>query len=140
MSVTLNPYVNFRGEAREAGDFYASVLGGEITRSTFADYGIPAAPGQEAWIMHSQLVTPLGLVLMVSDVPTGMDYTPGTNISISLSGGPEDADTLRGYFEGLSAGGAVTLPLDQAPWGDWFGQLTDRFGIDWLVNIGGSPQ
>jgi len=134
---TLNPYISFRGQAREAGEFYRSVFGGELTASTFADYQMPAGPDEADWIMHSQL-TSSGLTLMISDVPSSMEYTPGNNISVSLSGGADDSEELRGFYEGLSDGGTVTMPLDKAPWGDYFGQVIDRFGINWLVNIAGS--
>ncbi|TAJ48624.1 MAG: VOC family protein [Herbiconiux sp.] len=133
----LNPYISFRGQAREAGEFYRSVFGGELTVSTFADYQMPAGPDEADWIMHSQL-TSSGLTLMISDVPSSMEYTPGNNISVSLSGGADDSEELRGFYEGLSDGGTVTMPLDKAPWGDYFGQVIDRFGINWLVNIAGS--
>ena len=62
-----------------------------------------------------------------------MTFTPGTNFSMSLSG--ESEDELRGYFDKLSAGGSVTMPLEKAPWGDTFGMLTEKFGTQWLVNI-----
>jgi hypothetical protein len=77
-----------------------------------------------------------GMVLMGADTPDRMEYAPGTNISISLSG--DDESQLRGYFEKLSAGGPVTMPLEKATWGDIFGLFTDKFGINWLVNISAS--
>ena len=74
---------------------------------------------------------------MASDAPPGMPLDQGGSISVSLSG--DDETTLRGYWNGLAAGGQVTVPLEKAPWGDTFGMLTDKFGIAWLVNISGSP-
>jgi PhnB protein len=70
---------------------------------------------------------------MASDTPPGMEFHSGGNITISLSG--DDGDLLRGYFEKLSEGGQVTMPLKKQMWGDEFGSLTDRFGVSWLVNI-----
>jgi PhnB protein len=70
---------------------------------------------------------------MASDTPNRMEFRPGTNISMSLSGDNEKETT--GYFEKLSAGAKITQPLSKAPWGDTFGMLTDKFGIHWLVNI-----
>jgi len=64
-----------------------------------------------------------------------MEYKAGTNYSMSLSG--DNEAELKGYFEKLSAGGNVTMPLEKAPWGDAFGMLTDKFGVSWLVNITG---
>jgi PhnB protein len=137
---TLNPYLNFRGQAKEAIEFYRSVFGGELGLSTFADFGMPVEPGEEHLVMHAQLVAPDGFVLMASDTPAHMDLTPGDNISVSLSGGPEESERLHGWFDALAAGGSIDEPLVPAPWGDSFGMLTDRFGIRWLVNIGGTPQ
>jgi PhnB protein len=137
MTTRLNPYLNFRDTAREAMDFYQSVFGGELTRSTFGEFQASDDPAEQNKIMHSMLITDNGLVLMASDTPNRMDYTSGTNFSISLSG--EDDAELRGYWEKLSAGGTITMPLNQAPWGDTFGMCVDKFGISWLVNING-PQ
>ena len=135
MTTRLNPYISFRDNAREAMDFYQSVFGGELTRSTFGDMHASEDPAEQEKIMHSMLVTD-GLALMASDTPNGMEFTPGTNISISLSG--EDDAELRGYWDRLSEGADITMPLEKAPWGDSFGMLTDRFGITWMVNIAGA--
>jgi PhnB protein len=137
MTTRLNPYLNFRDTAREAMDFYQSVFGGELTSSTFGEFQASDDPAEQDKIMHSMLITDNGLVLMASDTPNRMDHTPGTNFSISLSG--EDDAELRGYWEKLSAGGTITMPLNQAPWGDTFGMCVDKFGISWLVNIN-APQ
>ena len=133
----LNPYIAFTGNAREAMEFYRSVFGGELTLSTFGDFQMPGIGADDRdKIMHGQLTTPSGFTLMAADAPTGMPVGGGSNITISLSGGP--TENLRDYWDALVAGGTVTLPLEQAPWGDSFGQLTDRFGINWMVNIAGA--
>lgn len=133
----LNPYISFRGTAREAMEFYRSVFGGELDLSTFAEFQMPGIAEDEAnLIMHGQLEAPGGLVLMAADTPRSMDLAEGSNIAISLSG--DDDAELRGYWEKLAEGGSVTMPLEAAPWGDAFGQLTDRFGVSWMVNIAGS--
>lgn len=132
MATQLNPYLNFRGEAREAMDFYQSVLGGELTRSTFGESHMDVPADEVDQIMHSQLQTPAGLALMAADIPSSMELASGSAISVSLSG--DDEAELRGWFDGLSAGGTVTVPMAKAPWGDTFGMFTDKFGIDWLVN------
>jgi len=134
MASRLNPYLTFLGNAREAIEFYQQVFGGELTLSTFGEYGM-ADENVANQVMHAQLETPSGYTLMVSDTPPGMDYTPGTNITVSLSG--DDADDLRGYFTKLSEGGTVTMPLEKQMWGDEFGSCTDRFGIPWMANISG---
>ena len=133
MASRLNPYLNFAGTAKEAMEFYRDVFGGELTMNTFADFG--GADGQPApdGIMHAQLETDAGYTLMASDAPPGMELDTGSTISVSLSG--DDADQLRGYWEKLTAGGTVTMPLEKQMWGDEFGMVTDRFGVAWMVNI-----
>jgi PhnB protein len=132
MTSRLNPYISFNGTARQAAEFYRDVFGGELAMNTFAEFGAADSPDADK-IMHGQLETPKGYVLMVSDTPEGMDYNPGTNITVSLSG--DDGDELRGYFERLADGGAVTMPLEKQMWGDEFGMCQDKFGISWMVNI-----
>lgn len=135
MSSQLNPYLSFRGQAREAMTFYQSVLGGELTVMTFGDMGGMGVPESEAGqVMHSSLNVSPAVQLMGSDVPSHMegDFPNGR---VSLSG--DDADELRGWFDGLASGGTVNVPLEKAPWGDWFGDLTDKFGVSWMVNIAG---
>lgn len=131
---TLNPYLSFRDEARSALEFYHSVLGGELTISTFGELQASDDPAEKDRVMHGRIVTPGGLTLMASDTPGYMELERGVNaFSVSLSG--DDADELRGFWEGLSAGARIDQPLVDAPWGDTFGMLTDRFGVAWLVNI-----
>jgi PhnB protein len=136
VTTRLNPYLSFRDNAREAMDFYQSVFGGELTRSTFGEFQASQDPAEQDKIMHSMLETKDGLTLMASDTPQGMDSTPGSNFSISLSG--DDEAELRGYWDKLSDGGTVSVPLEPAPWGDTFGMCVDKFGISWLVNIAGA--
>lgn len=138
MSINLNPYLNFAdARAREAMEFYQSVLGGELSVMTFGDMGTEGPLATQ--VMHGQLVTSGGITLMGADAPTEMvQVTFGDNVSVSLSGGPEDAEELRGWFAALSEGGDVRQPLEAAPWGDEFGMFVDRFGISWLVNIAGA--
>ena len=137
MTTTLNPYLGFRDNARQAMEFYQSVFGGELTLSTFADFQASEDPAEQAKIMHGMLVTKSGMTLMGADTPSSMSYTPGDNYSVSLSG--DDEAELRGFWEALSADGAVAMPLERAPWGDFFGMCADKFGVSWLVNIA-APQ
>jgi PhnB protein len=130
----LNPYLSFADNARQALEFYRSVFGGELALSTFGESGMADGPDADK-IMHGQLETPAGYTLMASDAPEGMEHSAGSQISVSLSG--DDADELRGYFAGLSAGGEVTMPLEKQMWGDEFGMCVDPFGIAWMVNISG---
>lgn len=137
MQTKLNPYISFKDNARQAVEFYKTVFGGELTISTFKDLHSPVKPEEEDLVMHSELKVSDTMTLMCSDSPDHIEYKPGTNISISLSG--DNNDELSGYFKKLSDGGTVTMPLEKAPWGDSFGMLIDKFGITWLVNISGAP-
>jgi PhnB protein len=133
MSSTLNPYLSFRDSAREAMAFYQSVLGGELTQNTFADFGLSDDPAEKDKIMHSSLATTAGFTLMGADTPAAEELTLGNTVAVSLSG--DNEAELRGYWEKLAEGATIIQPLSKAPWGDSFGMLTDRFGIGWLVNI-----
>jgi PhnB protein len=133
MASRLNPYIQFQDNARQALEFYKDVFGGDLNVNTFADFGQPDSPDADK-IMHGQLESPSGYTLMASDTPAGMERSAGTNITVSLSG--DDADELRGYWDKLSAGGTVTMPLEKQMWGDEFGMCVDRFGVPWMVNIG----
>ena len=133
MASRLNPYIGFDGDARQAMEFYQQVFGGDLRMNTFAEFG-QADSAEADKIMHAQLETDKGFTLMASDTPAGMPQrNQGDNISISLSG--DDADALRGYWDKLSEGGDVTMPLEKQMWGDEFGMCVDRFGIPWMVNI-----
>ena len=132
MASRLNPYLNFNGNARQALEFYAGVFGGDLTLSTFADFGAQGSPDADR-IMHGQLETSAGYTIMAADVTSEMPYQPPAGIAVSLSG--DDGDALRGYFEQLAAGGTVTMPLQKQVWGDEFGMCVDQFGISWLANI-----
>ena len=136
MPPRLNPYLNFRGTAREAMEFYQSVFGGELAMNTYADFGTTEDPTEKDQIMHSQLESPSGLTIMAADTPASMALNVGDNVSVSLSG--EDEDELTGYWDKLAVDAQNTMGLNKAPWGDTFGMLTDKFGINWLVNISGS--
>ncbi len=133
MASKMNPYLNFDGNAKQAIEFYKAVFGGALTMTTFKDGGMPVDASDAGKIMHAQLVADNGITLMASDTPKGWAYTPGNNVSISLSGA-NDAE-LRGYWDGLAKGATIGMPLSAAPWGDTFGMLDDQFGIRWLINI-----
>lgn len=134
----LNPYISFQDVSREALEFYRSVFGGELTFTTFGEAGASEDPGDSDKIMHGQLTTPSGFTLMASDTPASMTLHPGDNLSISLSG--DETVELTEYWSKLAVDARFTMGLDTAPWGDTFGMLTDRFGVQWMVNIAGAPQ
>ncbi|MFC5801379.1 VOC family protein [Streptomyces formicae] len=132
MASRLNPYISFGGDARQAMEFYKEVFGGTLALNTYGESGQAGTPDADK-IMHAMLETPSGFTLMGADAPPGMENTPGNNFSVSLSG--DDDAELRGYWEKLSTGGSVAVPLEKQMWGDVFGMCTDRFGIPWMVNI-----
>jgi PhnB protein len=136
MAVTLNPYINFKDNAREALEFYQSVFGGDLNVSTFADFQAAQDPAENDLVMHGQLEGAQGSVIMGADTPQHMEFRAPAGLSISLSGDVDAA--LRGSWDKLADGGTVVQPLEVAQWGDAFGMLTDRYGVTWLVNIAGA--
>ncbi len=137
MTTRLNPYLSFRDNARQAMEFYHSVFGGDLTLSTFGEMNASEDPAEQDKIMHSVLTSSGGLVLMGSDTPQSRTFTPGANGAVALGG--EDQAELRGYWDRLSDGGTILAPFERAPWGDLFGMCTDRFGVNWLVNVASAP-
>jgi len=134
MPVQLNPYLFLAGSARDALAFYHEVLGGELEIVTFGQAGMATDPQDEDLVMHGELRTPDGLVLMAADTPSGHPPPTGSAIAISLSG--DDEDRLLAIWARLAEEAAVELPIERAPWGDMFGQLVDRFGTTWMISIG----
>ncbi len=135
MASSLNPYISFTDNAREAMEFYQSVFGGTLRVSTFGEFG-QSGPDADK-LMHAALETDDGFTLMGADTPTGMDHDAGTNISVSLSG--DDAGRLRGWWDKLSQEGTVDMPLEKQMWGDEFGMCTDPYGTRWMVNVTSGP-
>ncbi len=137
MGARLNPYLAFPGTAREAMTFYQQLFGGDLTISTFGEFGDPEAAGADG-VMHAQLETPSGFVLMASDTPPGQDHDTSFSggMTVSISG---DDEAIRGYWQGLADGGVVRLPFERQMWGDEFGMLVDRFGVPWMVNLAREP-
>jgi PhnB protein len=137
MGARLNPYLAFDGTAREAMTFYQQIFGGDLTVSTFGEFGDPGMPGADG-VMHAQLETPSGLVLMASDTPPGQDHdtTYAGGMTASISG---DDVAIRQYWEGLAEGGQVMMPFEKQMWGDEFGMLTDKYGVPWMLNLTGQP-
>jgi PhnB protein len=133
MQTKLNPYLAFKANTREAMEFYKSVFGGTLVMNTFKEFHVSQDPSEDNKIMHAMLETENGITFMAADTPNGMEYRPGTNFSVSLSG--DNHTELKTYFEKLSTGGTITEPLKKAPWGDSFGMCTDKFGVNWMVNI-----
>jgi len=135
----IHPYLNFAGRTEEAFRFYEKVLRGKLTEihrfgSMPQGDGFQLSPEQQQLVMHVGLQLPDGQMLMASDMIEGMGppRVEGNNISISIH--PSSKAEADRVFSGLAEGGAITMPIADQFWGDYFGSLTDRFGINWMVN------
>lgn len=134
---TVNAYLNFMGTTEEVFNFYKSVFGGEFTmlqrfKDTPQGDTMPAADREK--VMHVALPIGQGTILMGTDALESMGHsvTFGDNFSLAVS--PDSQTDADRIFNGLAAGGKVTMPMGMAPWGAYFGMLTDKFGIQWMVN------
>lgn len=132
MKVALNPYLLFNGQAKDAMEYYHEVLGGDLSMQTFAESGMPTEEKEKDYIVHAQL-TSGDIVIMASDGGHGHEVKFGGNVALSLVG--PDEEGLTEAFAKLSEGGKVDMPLEKQFWGDIYGQLTDKFGVHWMVNI-----
>lgn len=136
MATLLNTYLTFNGNCETAFDFYKSVFGGEfmnVTRYKDAPTEQPLDPAEANMIINVSLPIGGGSILMGSDTPAVFGKAIiGTNFSISVH--PDSKEEATRLFNGLSAGGTVTMPMADAFWGAYFGMFTDKFGIQWMVN------
>jgi PhnB protein len=135
-NITIEPYLFFKCNAKEAMEFYKSVFGGELDIQTMADSPPEAQmPGTKPTdVMHASLKGPVNI--MGSDSSKASDKSAKVELSL---GGTDEAQ-MRKIFVGLSAGGEVRMPLEKQFWGDTFGMLTDKYGVDWMMNIGDNLQ
>jgi PhnB protein len=135
---TINPYINFNGNAEEAFNFYKSVFGGEFTNVVrFKDLEGPEfpVPAEDAnKIMR--IVLPIGGdTLIANDVPEGMGTVNENENRSKIAVSAETKEEADKIFSGLSEGGAVEMPMDESPWGTYFAMFRDRFGIEWTVEF-----
>ncbi len=135
---TLNPYLNFPGNTEEAFNFYKLVFGGDFAGGVFRFKDTPdgnkLSESEQQKVMHIALPIGKGNMLMATDALESMGHkvTPGTNFHLSIEA--ESKDEAEKIFNALSNGGKVTMPLADAFWGAYFGMLTDKFGMQWMVN------
>jgi PhnB protein len=134
----INPHINFNGNAEEAFLFYKSVFGGEFAKIIrFKDISSPEYPIAENEannIMHIAL--PIGKnVLMANDVPEIMGKVDENENRSKISVSAESREEADKIFNGLSAGGNIEVPIDDSPWGSYFGMFRDKFGIEWMVDF-----
>lgn len=134
MTITTTPHLNFDGNAREALDFYATAFGTEVAAMT---YGAMGATDEPAWadrIVWGQVQTTSGIRVMAFDVWPGQPYDQGTNASyVYLSG--TDPEEVTAAWNGLLDGAEVRQPFGPSPWSPLAGQLRDRFGVVWALDV-----
>jgi PhnB protein len=136
--ININPYFNFMGNTEEAMNFYKSVFGGTFTTfQRFRDIpgGEKMAPDEQNKIIHITLTTPSGHVFMATDFleSMGQSLVAGNNCRITLH--TESNDESNQIFERLSLGANIEMPMNNTFWGAYCGMLTDRFGIQWMINF-----
>lgn len=135
MTISMSPYLNFAGNTREAMEFYHSIFGGKLDVVTFAHFGITDMPADG--VMHAALQFN-DLAIYATDAMPGAEATwNGSRNYIAFMG--DDAATLTQWFDKLAEDGKVGAPLQQQVWGDMYGQLTDKFGIEWMFNVATTP-
>ncbi|AKV87145.1 bleomycin resistance protein [Microbacterium sp. CGR1] len=147
MTIATSTHLNFRGTAHQALDFYQSVFGGEVTRATYADFGMPVGvPGADK-IVFGQVENADGFRLMAYDIP-GADDADATAGTTSRQNGTtvtdrtffqslraDSLDELTGYWDALADGASIVEPLAASAWSPGFGMLTDRFGVTWVLDV-----
>lgn len=126
----VNPYIAFKGNCKEAIDFYKKALDAELLFSQTWGESPMSEPGLEDKIMHATIKVGDSSIMMCDDPRS---ETPAAS-NISLAIGLNDTDTAKRLFNNLSDGGSVTMPLDKTFWAEAFGMLTDKFGINWMIN------
>jgi len=135
---SINPHINFNGNAEEAFHFYRSVFGGEFARivrfKDLASAEMPIAAHEENKIMHIAL--PIGKsILMANDVPEILGRTNENENRSKIVISAESKDEADKIFNGLSEGGQVEMPISDSPWGSYFGMFRDKYGIEWMVEF-----
>ena len=148
MSIQTTTHLNFRGDAREALEFYQSVFGGHLAISTYADFGMPAdVPGAEK-VVFGLIAAENGFRIMGYDIPGQTDggvagggatrrenNSTVTDQALFLSLASDSFDELQGYWDRLSVDATIVEPLAASVWTAGFGMLTDRFGVTWSVSV-----
>ena len=148
MTIQTTTHLNFRGDARQALEFYQSVFGGHTVINTYADFGMPAElPGAEK-VVFGQVVAGNGFRVMGYDIPGQTDgpiagggatrrenNTTVTDQALFVSIGSDSLQELQGYWDALTVDATIVEPLAASAWSDGFGMLTDRFGVTWSVSV-----
>lgn len=135
-------YLNFANQTEAAFNFYKSIFGGDFVDKIYRFRDTPPQAGQPPLseadlnlIMHIELEILGGHHLMGTDAPESIGFTinKGNNVHISLE--PDTREEGKRIFESLASGGQITLPLADMFWGAYYGSCTDKFGINWMINV-----
>lgn len=129
--ISLNPYLSFQGNCREAMTFYKNALGGELELMPYDGAPMEYPPECKDYVMHASLKFG-NSVIMAADSMPGMPLIQGNNNSLSISS--NDVPEGERIFNAISAGGMVTMPFADTFWGAKFGMCIDKFGMNWMVN------
>jgi PhnB protein len=135
--ITINPSLNFDGNAEEAFTFYQTVLGGELKLMRYKEYpdAMKVAENEKEKIMHATLQIDKGNTLMGGDFTAIMEQKLMMGNSFSIVIQPESKEEADKIFTKLSEGGKIIMPMEVAIWGDYFGMFKDKFGIEWQINV-----
>lgn len=150
MTIQTTTHLNFRGDARQALEFYQSVFGGHLVITSYADFGMPAdAPGSDK-VVFGVVAAENGFRIMGYDTPgrteggiAGVGSTRRennvtiTDQSLFVSLGSDTFEELQGYWDSLAVDATIVEPLAGSAWSAGFGMLTDRFGVTWSASVGG---
>jgi PhnB protein len=137
---TINPWINFNGNAEEALTFYKSVFGGEFAKiirfKDIASTEMPVADKEKEKIMYITLTIGKDNMLIGNDIPEVMGRVNENENRSKIAVSAESKEEAERIFNGLSAGGTVEMPMDKSPWGSYFGMFRDKYGIEWTVSVG----
>jgi PhnB protein len=134
MSVTTTTHLNFRGQAREALDYYQSVFGGRIAAVTYKDMGDVRHENEADWVVWGEVTGDNGFHVMAYDVPSHLPWDQGTSpFFVSVRG--DETDEISALWQKLVAGSTVVQPLGSSPWAPLYGMLTDRYGVTWVLDV-----
>ncbi|HEU5130173.1 MAG TPA: VOC family protein [Glycomyces sp.] len=138
MSVDVTPHLNFRGQAREALEFYRSAFGGDLVATTYGDLGSAEDPAEADHLVWGQVAAPGGFRVMAYDVPGSRPWSPGeAPFFVSVRG--DDPEEIAAAWKRLAEGATVLQPLEPSPWARLYGMLKDRFGVTWVLDVLAEP-
>lgn len=136
MTISTTTHLNFRGNAREALEFYQSVFGGEVTAFSYTQANAVQRPEEADQVIWGQVASDAGFRVMAYDVPASLAWDAGV-IPVFVSVRGDDEAEITGYWQKLIAGGSVVQDLGPAGWSSLYGMVRDRFGVTWVLDVMG---